>query len=298
VTARSKRRDWSHARAILVGALLFAAGFGAPVRSQSPAHVSNARAVTATATGGNVKVSGWATFSGVNVASGTSKPGSAGPNGDQLGTDLTDAAIWYRPELTDLFIRWKVNKLPSTSAGVNIVGAPGVLYGLSTTIANTPIEIRVQSFGVSQRFALFKCSGESTCLLAGSLSGGFGTIDDEVVVSVPLATLAGFGLALKEGEQIGTPVAWTAFPASMDAPAPTPSQAMVDVIATAKSPRITIPAKSVTVSVGTYSTKAALNEGNFTADLPRRTFPKNPAVVTTKTCVGSACTKQSFSIRI
>lgn len=271
------------------------------------------RAVTAAATSSStVNVTGWATFSGVNVAAGTSKKEPPDSAVNAVGADLIGAQLVYRPELADLYLRWQVQKLPTLSLGVgNAVGNPAILYGLRTSIGAVPIEIRARSTGASVNgsgalYELWTCETEDACVLKADLSngcpgannpcGGFGTTGEEIVLAIPLKTLATAGLPLNEGNKIATPIAYTS-----NTPNPlgrVPVNQYADSIVMAKTATVTIPAKSVRVTVGKTTKTASLDKGYFKADFPRSYFPHNKAVVTTKTCLGTVCVTQKFNAAV
>lgn len=254
------------------------------------------RAVSAAASsGGQVTVSGWATFSGAVIATGSSPAGNAGPSGGPSGADLTGADVVYRPELADFFIRLKVTAIPTVGvAPAQIVGDPSVLYGLRTAVAGVPIEVRVQSTGAGAQFGLFTCKAETGCLPVATLQGGYGTTGEEIVVSLPLATLVGAGMHIQEGDKIATPIAFTArtpYHAGVIDPALT-----LDVINMAKTATVTVPAKSVQVTIGKLTKTATLRDGHFTAGFPRSSFTGKTTNVTTRTCLGTTCLVQKFTV--
>jgi hypothetical protein len=279
---------------------------GQTAHSAPPPTTTGAKTVMAASSGSNVKISGWATFSGVNIAAGTAKPEAPTSPNNLRSADLIGAQLVYRPEMADLYMRWQVQKVASTSAGfINQVGTLGTLYVLKTVIRNIPIQVRVQSQGVTQQYQLYKCENEAACTYAADLSngcpgatnpcGGFGTTGEEVVLSIPLSTLAANGLALNEGDTIGTPQAGTYY-APIASPQ-LPDQLSAKTINMAKTAKVTVPAKKLSVTVGKVTKVAPLVKGYFSVLMPRSAFKRNPSAVTTRTCLGTSCVNQTFSVR-
>lgn len=282
----------------------------APAGQSASSPAGQVSRMSAHVSGGEVTLSGWATFSGAVIASGTSPVGNAtlagqpDPTAGPDGADLIGAQLIYRPELADLFMRWQVASscancgIPSVgTAPAEIVGDPLVLYGLRTEVAGIPIEIRVQSTGIGAEFGVFICNSEVDCTPGPSLQGGYGTTGEEIVVDIPLATLAtAVGHPVGEGSQIGAPLAYTAR-APYDAGVVVPQLEYIDTISMAHTATVTIPVKSVRVTVGRTTKTVVLNDGYFNVSFPRADFPHNPTTVTTRTCLGSACVVQQFSVQ-
>ncbi|MDQ1711200.1 MAG: hypothetical protein QOE45_650 [Frankiaceae bacterium] len=279
-------------RSLVLGAalLLAAATAGVPARAAAP-HVTGLKA---SASSGTVTLSGWATFSGAVIATRADPANNAGPTGTASGADLIGADVVYRPELADLFVRLRLVSIPTT--GASVVGDPTVLYGLRTTIGGVPIEVRVQSLGATALFGLFTCASENGCLPAGDLLGGYGTTGPEIVVSLPISVLAAAKIKLKEGDRIATPIAYTAR-TSYAAGAITP-ETRLNTLALTSQPTVTVPVKSVRATVGSVTKAATLKNGTFTVVFPRSAFHRNPDTVTTRTCLGSACAVERFTVHV
>jgi hypothetical protein len=245
--------------------------------------------------GKSVKVSGWATFSGAVIGSKTDSATDGKATADASGAELIGADLVYRPELADFFIRFKVTAIPTAGP---IVGDPTVLYGLKTVIGGHPVEVRAQSTGIGAQFGLFDCGSESGCKNKATLVGGFGTTGEEVVVDLPLATIsAALKLHLREGDWIGTPIAYTARGAfDTQGQADQQQQRLDDVVLNSHA-NVRVPVKSVTVSAGSVTRHATLKDGHFTATLPRSAFSGNPATVRLRTCLGS-CVTQKMTVRL
>lgn len=292
--ARRRRSLVSAVVGIVLGFALIASGTNTATGAESQTGTTS---ITASATSKSVTLKGWATFSGKAIASGTSKKNNAGPTGAGGGdSDLTYAAIIYRPELADFYIRWQVQKLTSVSMGIaNSVGDPSIVYALKTSFAGVPVVIRAQSRGVTATFELYKCETEGVCVLARTLDGVFGTTGEEVVVTIPLATLAAIDLPVREGDKMKTPIAYTA-PASI-APQNLAPNLYYDQIRMSKKAYVYVPKKSVRVYVGSHGKTAYLSKGHFKVTFPRSYFKYSKTKVKTRTCLGS-CTTQYFYVKV
>jgi len=260
-------------------------------------------ALTARTAGGTVSLSGWATFSGAVIASGTKSDTNPNATAGPTGADLIGAQLVYRPELADLFLRWQVASacpncgIPTVgTAPAEVVGDPTVLYGLRSEVDGVPFEIRVQSTGVSAQFGLFLCQTETACTSAATLAGGYGTTGEEVVVDLPLATLAAaVGHPVTEGAKLASPLAYTAR-APYNAGVVIPAM-YLDSITMAHTATVTVPVKSVQVTVGHVMRIAGLKNGYFSVSFPRSAFPgKGDTTATTRTCLGAACVTERFTV--
>jgi hypothetical protein len=262
------------------------------------------RTMTAHASGSQVALSGWATFSGGPIASASDPSNDARaatgadpatqPAAAASGAELIGADLVYRPELSDLFIRIKVTAIPTLGP---TVGDPLVLYGLRTIVSGVPIEIRMQSAGLTTQFGLFECASETGCTQASAtITGGYGTTGEEIVAAVPLAAFATIPkVHLKEGESIGTPVAFVAR-SPFNAPAVNQNLYM-DQIVLIKTTKVAIPVKSVHVTVGKLTKAVVLKNGYFTVSFPTTAFGgKRTATATTRTCLGKTCVVQKFTV--
>lgn len=283
MNARIRRLAWSALLAGLVVAV-----------PDAVAGAGRSSAVSAAVAGGQISISGWATFSGGYVAARSDSDSDAATGGAASGGELIRAELTYRPELEDLFMRLEVTSIPSLGAG--LVGDPTMLYGLRTVIAGVPVEIRAQSAGTSGLFGLFSCASETGCSKLADLAGGYGTSGVEVVAAIPLSVLAANKLPLKEGDRIGSPTAFTVR-APYLAGAVDPRQ-NVDAIALATTATVTIPARSLHVTVGSLTRAAELSAGKFTVKFPRSEAKSNPLKVITRTCLGPACVVEEFWVRL
>jgi hypothetical protein len=264
--------------------------------------------MTAKASGSQVALSGWATFSGAVIGSATDSakdaslaqgaPGGSQPAAAAAGAELIGADLVYRPELADLFIRIRVTSIPTQGP---IVGLPNVLYGLRTVVSGVPVEVRMQSTGLTSQFGLFDCSSETGCTqVSTTISGGYGTTGEEIVAAVPLAAFAKITSVknphLREGEKIGTPVAFVA-QAPFNVGAVSDAATMDDIVLAKKTATIAIPVKSVRVTIGSTARMAALKNGYFTVSFPTSAFGgKRTTTAVTRTCLGKSCVVQKFTV--
>lgn len=259
--------------------------------------------MTAKASGSQVTLSGWATFSGATVGSATDSAkdavtaqGAAGTEAAAAaeGGELIGADLIYRPELADLFVRIKVTSI--FTAGP-LVGKPDILYVLKTVVSGVPIEVRMQSTGLTSRFGLFNCSSENGCASAATLSGGYGTTGEEIVAAIPLSAFASIPkVHLKEGDKIATPTVLVAR-APFDVGAVSDSATLDDLVLAKKVATVSIPVKSVRVTVGNVTYSAPLKNGYFTVSFPASAWGgKKTATAITRTCLGSSCVTQKFTV--
>jgi len=259
--------------------------------------------VTAKSSGSQVKLSGWATFSGAMVGSATDSAKDAlvaqGATGTEAaaaaeGGELIGADLVYRPELADLFVRIKVTSI--FTAGP-LVGKPDILYVLKTVVSGVPVEVRMQSTGLTSRFGLFECSSENGCTQAAALTGGYGTTGEEIVAAVPLSAFASIAkVHLKEGDKIATPKVVVAR-APYDVGAVAENQTLDDVVLAKSVATVTIPVHSVRVTVGNVTHAAPLKNGYFTVSFPASAWGgKKTATAVTRTCLGKTCVTQKFTV--
>jgi len=287
---------------VIAGLCVAAGSFHGASATPHPTGVSK---VTASSSGSQVKLSGWATFSGAMVGSATDSakdavtaqgaPASTEPAAAAEGGELIGADLVYRPELADLFIRIKVTSI--FTAGP-IVGKPDILYVLKTVVSGVPVEIRMQSTGVTSRFGLFDCSSENGCLQSSAtISGGYGTTGEEIVAAVPLAAFASIAkVHLKEGDKIGSPTVMVAR-AVFDAGAVSEAQTLDDIHLAKNVATVQIPVKSVKVTVGKVTHGAPLKNGYFTVSFPASAWGgKKTATAVTRTCLGKVCVTQKFTV--
>jgi hypothetical protein len=264
--------------------------------------------VSAQSSGSQVKLSGWATFSGAVIGSANDAAKDAqlaqgGPSGSesaaaQAGGELLGADLIYRPELGDLFVRIRVSSIPTAGPAVGLLN---VLYGMHTVVSGVPVEIRMQSTGLSSQFGLFDCSSENGCtqVTGATVTGGYGTTGEEIVAAVPLSAFSAITSVkkahLKEGDKIATPQAFVAN-APFNVGAVSDAQTMDDVVL-AKGATVTIPTKSVRVTIGNVTKYVGLKNGYFTVSFPASAFGgKRTATAITRTCLGSACVVQKFTV--
>jgi hypothetical protein len=71
----------------------------------------------------------------------------------------------------------------------------------------------------------------------------------------------------------------------------------MDQVPLSKSATVTIPVKSVHVTVGKVTHSVALKNGYFTVSFPTTAWGgKSTATATTRTCLGSVCVVQKFTV--
>lgn len=279
-----------------------AVSYGASNRSSGRTPKTSASDLTVRSTAGQVEIKGLATFSGTDIASKNDPEDDGGAQAEEMGAEIVGAEFIYRPESEDLFFRFDMSKIPPALAGLGGGVAPGVpttLYVLRFTAKDVPYELRVQSIGgvsagnpAGASFGLFKCT-ETACLQVAPLLGGYGTTGERIVVALPLKVLRDDGTNIREGDKIGDLFAFTAFGSYMGGP----SGVTYDEVRLIQSATVTLPEKSVTVTVGKKKVVADLKDGRFTASFPASSFKGSSTTVKTRTCLGRDCVNQSFSIR-
>jgi hypothetical protein len=107
--------------------------------------------------------------------------GSAGSVGS-VGARLDGATVAYRPATHDVFVRLQIG---SGLAAVN----PAEAFGLDLTAGRTRYEVRVSHGGLLTDFVLYRAVGPDTWQRVRTLTGGYGTTGEEVVVAVPIAAM-------------------------------------------------------------------------------------------------------------
>lgn len=104
----------------------------------------------------------------------------------QPDADLLGATIVHRPVTSDLFLKLD---LESMTGPFGRAGDPSLVYGWRFAADGTSYEIRAARIGAlgspfEAAFGLFRC--ELVCSQVAELEGGFGTIGESIVVSMPL----------------------------------------------------------------------------------------------------------------
>lgn len=253
-----------------------------------------------------VAVSGLATFSGVVAASAADPPNDGATGAGATGGELTEASLTYRPEQEDLFVRLRLESLPSltptpakTCVLVVVVevcrdgvaagaGAPGVLWGLRFQLASVSYEVRAlraatASPAGAQTFSLYRC--DPACTKQASLTGGIGTSGTNVLVSVPLSTLG-----VQEGSTLGEIAAFSAL--GEEVPGTLMMLDQADLTATA------IPVRQVSLGIArtgtpeeevTFDTEAAITDGAFSGTLDVGSLSPGDYEVWARACLGDAC---------
>jgi Tol biopolymer transport system component len=250
-----------------------------------------------------VSVSGWAAFSGQEVAAAADPPNDGqliGPlTAREAGAELTGASVTYRPEEEDLLVRLRLAGLPLSSSRTCVMGscvfgnvgggAPAIIYGLRLDVGEARYEVRALRAGATAStpsapyFALYRCAPD--CVEQVPLAGGIGTSGDDVRVSVTLAALgASEGTELREIE---------AFTAAGEAgPGAIHPLDSVDVAAaTLPAARVWLGIAPVGTQEGdvTFDTGAALASGAFAGTLEASSLSEGEHEVWARACLGQVC---------
>lgn len=101
--------------------------------------------------------------------------------------ELIGGQLIYRPVLKDLYLKIEAKHLdPLVAKAALVFGARFEVDGRTYEVRTTGPTSRVDA----SPFALFECEGVAgKCEQIGTLRGGYGTVGDSVVASVPLASL-------------------------------------------------------------------------------------------------------------
>lgn len=266
---------------------------GVPKKENAAKTVAAARAA-----GGNVTISGWATFSGQIMGGTKDKDDEVNPVvAETFGAEMIGADFIYRPENEDFFFRLEVTKIPVVPIPLApLVGNVATRYALRFTAKGVEYEIRAQSMGATHSFGLFRCDEiEGMCEPKADLKGGYGTTGERIVVALPLEVLREDGTNVKEGDPIGVLFAHVAQAPYLGGPA-TETQ-ILDDARLIKQPEVIVPEKSVKVTVGKTTKKANLKEGYFDVKFPKSLFRKKSTTVKTRTCLGKDCKNQKFKVK-
>ena len=267
------------------------------LRHRGP-HVGTA--VVNTSGGSAVTVSGWSTFTGVELTN-TTDPASDTDSTDPLnGSEIVGSRLLYRGEEQDLFLVLDLKSMPQlgvTLTGITAPGDPRVTYGFRFTANGTTYEVRVQRAGanavdpLNAAMGLFECT-EVVCTEVTSLKGGYGSTGEQIVVSIPLSAITANGRAITEGGVLSSLRAFTAYGTYYGGPAQ-----LLDQITLTTRPSVTIPRKTVTVTVGKTSKAASVVNGRYSVTLPRSLF-KGATKVTVRSCLGSECRSATSVVRV
>lgn len=123
-------------------------------------------------------------------------PADADGSGFQ-GAELVGTTVAVRPQLADLYVKLDVDRFPmirGSGVGDISVGNPLLVYGLRLEVGGIQYEVRAGRTpdlvaATTNSFALFRCAGSICTEKVASLRGGYGTVGESIVMSVPLAQL-------------------------------------------------------------------------------------------------------------
>jgi Tol biopolymer transport system component len=244
--------------------------------------------------GNEVEVSGWATFSGITASSSLDGAGDAVQGGAEIGADLTEAAMIYRPETEDLLLRLSVTALPSVrppqatglaitcalgfTCGAGAAGAPAVTYSTAFEVDGVRYEVRAERGASPAAISLLLLECDAVCTPAQTLAGSIGVTGDEIVAAVPLSaigagpgdTLKGIGVSAGPGHPLAGVVA------ALD------QVALPDALLLAPTLSLQLqPAASEAAE-----TFASLSAGRFSARIP---FSPDAERILARACLGEDC---------
>ena len=254
--------------------------------------------LTVNSAGGQLNVSGWATFPAMKISEASDPNNDGSADADSHGGQITHVAATYRPEQADLFFAFKLNSLPASPTNgipcTGVAGCPpggvvsGTIYGFQFNIAGSKYEVRGQltAFDVTTTavpvFALYNC--DSSCNQVAELTGSAGSTGNQVLISLPLTTLnAG-----------PTPELSSLHAYSAIGDAATGPLSILDDVDLADG---SVPARQVLLGIAPNDTPlgsvlfdriATLSGGNFTASIDQSAFPAGSAIWA-KACLGNNC---------
>ncbi len=252
--------------------------------------------------GPKVTGSGWATFTGVQLAA-DADPIDGAPGAADAGGELVGASIAYRAEQEDLLIRLDMRELSPIGGicgkGVPcpvIVGRPGTMYGFELSLADgTRFEVRSMRAASSSvppstpYFGLYRCQQGAACVEVAKLKGGIGTGGEDVRVAVPLS-----GLGIPEGSFL---TGLRAFTAVGEASSGAASQLDEVSLGSAEIPSRTVflgvAGPSVPLQNVAFTTAASLERGAFSATL---SASNGSYRLWAKACLGPNCSATSVLV--
>ena len=132
---------------------------------------------------GQLRVANAGAFAATGVADGHDAKRDVGSALSAQGANLTDLSIAYRQATSDLFFRLRVEHMPLFA-----LVSPAMVYRVDFAVGATRYELRAAKTGIEASFGLFRLDVGQWRHVA-ALAGGYGTTGQEVVMSVPLATL-------------------------------------------------------------------------------------------------------------
>ncbi|MGH2753166.1 MAG: TolB family protein [Actinomycetota bacterium] len=108
-------------------------------------------------------------------------------------TELLGARLSYRPRFRDLYLKLDVDRLADLDALGMGTGAPLTAYGFRMRAGGVDFELRATPLGEGHAarrpsFELLRCDGD-VCWRQDLLRGGWGTIGESIVMTVPLDRL-------------------------------------------------------------------------------------------------------------
>lgn len=107
-----------------------------------------------------------------------------------VGAEILEASVVYRETLDDLFVRIDLDRLAGFDLST-LIPIP-VVYGVRIDVGTRVYELRAQALGGpplqgGARIGLFECT--ETCIEVRRVNGGYGTVGENVVASLPLSDL-------------------------------------------------------------------------------------------------------------
>jgi Tol biopolymer transport system component len=241
--------------------------------------------VTAAAAGddeGAIGVNGWAAFKAHLATAAPDASDDGSPGAREAGGELTGASVLYRGERDDLLARLSVTALPAVQPTNRVnTGTSGssTTYALELTVAGVRYEARaVAASDRAPVFELYRC--EALCLRQDSLTGGYGTTGDEVLISVPAGALGATAGSPVTGVRAFTSQAGIAMDAVVLPDAAVPTRSLALGIAPAGTP---------VDQVAFVDRSDALAGDDFASDLDVSALAPGDYDVWAQACLGNTC---------
>ncbi|HVM12018.1 MAG TPA: hypothetical protein VM638_06045, partial [Actinomycetota bacterium] len=241
---------------------------------------------------GQVRVGGWASFSGAVLASAADPADDGAGAAPRVGGEITAASAVLRPEAEDLLLRIDVSAIPGArpaaapaagGSATGWAGLPAVRYGFEIAAGPVRFEARVlrsteNDVPLGPTFHLYRC--EPDCVRVGGLRGSYGNTGDSVRVALPLDRL---------GLEPGTPLSLRAHTALAESGGD-PFLPLDEVTL----PAATLAAPSVAVGTAPQGapyeevgfSPASLDSGRFTATLAE---PEPNHDLWVRACLAETC---------
>ena len=225
---------------------------------------------------GKVRVTGSVRLAGLGIASAADPPADGDARSPIAGGEITGAAVWHRPEESDVLVAISYAELPGP-----VPAALGVMHIVTLRAGPKRYEVRLtESLTSPVMPTLFRC--DPVCAEVGTLPGGLGTTAEELVFSLPLATIG-----LEPGQWL------TAMSSRSEVPLPNGDVRQLDQMVIGDAH---VPTSSVSVSLDGGSPATVTLDGLRFATT-RDATPGGHGVTAT-VCVAGMCGNASIDVQV